>query len=104
MQPKKITVTGVAASNWIPLDIMQAPFNVAVGCIVVSGTATYNLEYTYDNIFDPTVTPLVWINSVISAATTTKDTVINQPVRAVRLNVTAGVAPVVSFTIIQGLR
>lgn len=104
MRPKKVTVTGVAASNWLPVDYKQDPMNLGVGCVVVSGTATYSVEYTFDDVFDTTVTPVAFALSTISAATTSKDGVINTPVRAIRLNVTAGVAPVVSMTMIQGLR
>jgi hypothetical protein len=104
MYPKKVTVTGVGTSNWLPVDYMQTPMNLSVGCVVVSGTATYSVEYTYDNVFDSTVSPVAFALSTITAATTTKDGVINQPVRAIRLNVTGGTSPVVSMTMIQGLR
>ena len=104
MRPKKITVSSVAASAWLPVDYKQDPMNLAVGCVVVSGTATYSVEYTYDDVFDSTVTPVAFALSTITAATTSKDGVINQPVRAIRLNVTAGASPVVTMTMIQGLR
>lgn len=104
MRPKKITVSAVAASAWLPVDYKQDPMNLAIGCVVVSGTATYSVEYTYDDVFDTTVTPVAFSLSTITAQTTSKDGVINQPVRAIRLNVTAGVSPVVSMTMIQGLR
>ena len=104
MRPKKITVSAVAASAWLPVDYKQDPMNLSVGCVVVSGTATYSVEYTFDDVFDPAVTPVAFALSTINAATTSKDGVINQPVRAIRLNVTAGTSPVVSMTMIQGLR
>lgn len=104
MRLKKVTVTGVGTSNWLPVDNKQAPFNLSVNCAIVSGTATYSVEYTYDNVFDSTVTPTAVALSTITAATTAKDGVINQPVMAIRLNVTGGVSPVVSLAMIQGLR
>jgi hypothetical protein len=104
MRPKKITVSAVAASAWLPVDYKQDPMNLSVGCVVVSGTATYSVEYTYDDVFDATVTPVAFALSTITAQTTSKDGVINQPVRAIRLNVTAGVSPVVAMTMIQGQR
>lgn len=102
MRPKKVTVTGVAASPWIPVDYKQDPMNVGVGC-VVSATATYSVEYTLDDVFDTTVTPVAFVLSSISAATTSKDGVINTPVRAVRLNVSASTGSVY-MNVIQGLR
>lgn len=104
MQPKKITVTGVGTSNWIPMDIMQAPFSVGIGCIVVSGTATYSVEHTFDDVYNPAVTPVAFQNSGLTAQTTNKDGNYTAPVKAIRLNVTGGASPVVSMTLIQGLR
>lgn len=104
MRLKKVTVTGVGTSNWLPVDNKQAPFNLSVGCVLVSGTATYSVEYTYDNVYDTTVTPVAFALSTITAATTSKDGVINNPVMAIRLNVTGGTSPVVSLSMIQGLR
>lgn len=104
MRPKKITVSAVTASAWLPVDYKQDPMNLSVGCVVVSGTATYSVEYTYDDIFDTTVTPVAFSLSTITAQTTSKDGAINLPVRAIRLNVTAGISPVVTMTMIQGQR
>jgi hypothetical protein len=104
MRAKKITVTGTGTSAWIPLDNKQAPFNVGIGCVIVSGTATYSVEHTFDDVFDTTVTPVAFANSTIAAVTTNKDGNYAAPVKAIRLNVTAGVAPVVAMTVIQGLR
>ena len=104
MRAKKITVTGTGTSAWIPLDNKQAPFNVGIGCVIVSGTATYSVEHTFDDIWDTTVTPVAFQNSGITAQTTNKDGNYAAPVKAIRLNVTAGTSPVVAMTIIQGLR
>ena len=104
MRPKKVTVSSVAASAWLPVDYKQDPMNLGVGCVLVSGTATYSVEYTFDDVFDTTVTPVAFALTAITAATTSKDGVINTPVRAIRLNVTAGASPVVAMTMIQGLR
>jgi len=104
MRPKKITVTGVAISPWVPVDYKQDPTNIGIGCILVSGTATFTVEHTFDDVFDSTVTPVAFSNSGITAATASKDGNYAFPVRAIRLNVTAGVSPVVSMTILQGQR
>jgi hypothetical protein len=104
MRPKKVTVTGVATSAWLPVDYKQDPTNIGIGCVLVSGTATFSVEHTFDDIFDASVTPTAFPNSGITAATASKDGNYAFPVRAVRLNVTAGVSPVVSMTILQGLR
>ena len=104
MLPKKITVTGTGTSAWIPVDYKQDPMNIGIGCVIVSGTATYSVEHTFDNVFDSTVTPVAFQNSGVTAQTTNKDGNYAFPIRAVRLNVTAGASPVVAMTIIQGQR
>lgn len=104
MRPKKVTVSSVATSPWLPVDYKQSPMNVGVGCVLVSGTATYSVEYTLDDVFDPAVTPVAFALSTIAAATSSANSVINTPIRAVRLNVTAGASPVVALTVIQGQR
>lgn len=104
MRPKKITVSSVTTSAWIPVDYKQAPPVISIGCVVVSGTATYTVEHTFDDIFDSSVTPVAFANSGLTAQTTSKDGSYTVPIRAVRLNVTAGTSPVVSMTVVQGLR
>ncbi len=104
MRPKKVTVSSVAASAWLPVDYKQDPMNLGVGCVLVSGTATYSVEYTFDDVFDTAVTPVAFALSTINAATASANGVINTPVRAIRLNVTAGTSPVVAMTMIQGQR
>jgi hypothetical protein len=104
MRPQVITKSGTGTTAWIPLDSRQAPFNASVGCVINSGTATYTVEHTFDDVFDATVTPVAFSNTGISAATTNKDGNYAFPVRAVRLNITAGTSPVVTMTILQGVR
>lgn len=104
MRPHTTTVSSIAASAWIPVDYKQSPMSLGVGCVLVSGTATYSVEYTFDDIYDTTVTPVAFVLSTINAATTSANGVINTPIRAMRLNVTGGTSPVVAMTIIQGQR
>lgn len=104
MRLKKVTVTGVANSAWIPVDREQAPFNIGLGCTIDSGTATYSVQHTFDDVFDPNVTPVAFTNSGISAKTTNTDGNYAFPVTAIRLSVTAGTSPVVSMAILQGVK
>jgi len=103
MRPQDITQTGTGITAWIPLNYRQSPFNVGFGAVIVSGTATYTVQHTFDDVFDATVTPVAFDNSVVAAQTTNKDGNYAFPVRAIRLNVTAGVAPVVRLTALQGM-
>lgn len=102
MRPQIISLTGTGTTAWIPLDYKQNPFNVGLGC-VVNGTIAYTIEHTFDDVFDPTVTPVAFAHSVLAAQTANKDGNYAFPVRAVRINNTAGTGNT-TLTILQGLR
>lgn len=102
MRPVVITKSGTGTSNWIPLDFKQSPFNIGFG-VVVNGTVTYDVEHTFDDVYDPTVTPVAFDHSSIVAQTTNKDGNYAFPVRAIRLNNTAGTGAT-TITILQGQR
>ena len=98
------TTTG--AQPWIPLDVAQAIFNVGVGVKLVGGTATYGIEVTVDDVFNPAVTPVAYPAPAPLApgAAANQLGAIVIPVRAVRLNVTViGGGTTVTATYLQGL-
>jgi hypothetical protein len=106
--PAKLTAGGNSYWNgsvYFP-DIMRNPFNMSVSCIVNStGTQTYNVEHTFDNTTLPTflTSAANWFpNSGITAATSSVTGNYAYPVRAIRLNVTAGASQgTVQMTLIQ---
>jgi hypothetical protein len=102
MRPQVISLTGTGTTAWIPLDYKQSPFNVGLGA-VVSGTITYDIEHTFDEVFDPDVTPTAFKHSTMTAKTANFDGNYAFPIRAVRINNTAGTG-VTTLTILQGLR
>jgi len=102
MRPQVMKKSGTGTSAWIPLDYKQNPFNVGLGC-VVNGTITYTIEHTFDDVFDSTITPVAFAHSVLAAQTANKDGNYAFPVRAVRINNTAGTGDT-TLTILQGLR
>lgn len=96
MRPVYVTVSGVGVSAPIPMDWRARPFTAGIGC-VVTGTVTYTVQHTYDDItlstFDPSIAN--WFpNAVIAAATASADTTYTYPVRAIRMNITAGTGSV----------
>ena len=98
------TVNGDA--KVVPLDIyIQPPFQVMIECEVV-GAATYGVETTRDNIFDPTVTP-IWTASDVAAlnpgAVATQRGYQTTPCRALRFSQTAGAGGVKCKVIQQGM-
>ncbi|MCI4437911.1 MAG: hypothetical protein JHC33_13980 [Ignisphaera sp.] len=102
MRPQVISLTGTGTSAWIPMDYKQSPFNVGLGA-VDNGTITYDIEHTFDEVFDPTVTPTAFKHSTMTAKTTNFDGNYAFPIRAIRINNTAGTGST-TLTILQGLR
>lgn len=102
MRPQVIMQSGTGSTAWIPLDYKQSPFNIGLA-VVVNGTITYDIEHTFDDVFDPAVTPTAFKHSTLVAQTANKDGNYAFPIRAIRLNNTAGTGDT-TLTILQGLR
>jgi len=98
--PSVVTQTGTGTSAWIPVDNTQNAFAIGFGC-VVSGTVTYDVQHTFDDIYDADVTPVAFTHSVVTGKTANQDGNYAFPIRAIRLNVTAGTGSV-TITILQG--
>lgn len=93
------TVTGVANSPAIPMDHRAQFFNVGIEAIV-SATATYNVQFTMDDIYS--ATPPTWFNvpSPFTGATANQIGNLTVPCSAMRLNVTASTGTV-TLTLLQ---
>jgi len=102
MRPQVIKQTGTGTTAWIPMDYKQSPFNVGLGA-VVSGTVTFDIEHTFDDVFDPAVTPVAFKHSTMVTKSANADGNYAFPVRAIRVNNTAGTGTT-TLTILQGLR
>ena len=99
-RPTSISKTGTGTSAWVPVDYRQSVTNIGLG-VVINGTITYDIEHTFDDIQDATVTPVAFKNATLTAQTTNKDGAYNAPIRAIRINNTAGTGTT-TLTIIQG--
>lgn len=102
MRPQVITKTGTGTTEWIPVDYKQNPFNIGLG-LVISGTLTVDVEHTFDDIWDTTITPVAFKHSTLVGQTANKDGNYAFPIRAIRINNTAGTGTT-TLTILQGLR
>lgn len=104
MRPQVISITGTGTTAWIPVDYKQNPLNIGLG-IVVNGTITYDIEHTFDDILNPAgaLAPTAFKHSSLVAQTTNKDGNYAFPIRAIRINNTAGTGTT-TLTILQGLR
>jgi hypothetical protein len=105
-RPMRVTVGAIAASS--PFILNQAgpsPFNVGLGVTLSAGASlTYNVEYTFDDVFAQNYNPATgnWtVLTALSAQTTSKDSNLAYPVMAVRLNVIGWFSGTATLTAIQ---
>lgn len=94
MRPSRVTQTGVGNSVPIPLDTYGRAQSLLQA--VVTGTVTYTLQETADNVFDLSITP-TWFDIPdpnVQLATTSQQSAVNQPPAAVRVSVSAGTGSV----------
>lgn len=90
-----VGTTGVGASKPIVLDQYISPFNPAF-VAEVTGTVNYDVQYTYDDLFDPAGQgSLNWFSiAALTAQTTTKDSALTAPVSGVRVKINSGAGSV----------
>jgi uncharacterized PurR-regulated membrane protein YhhQ (DUF165 family) len=105
-RPVRVTVGAVAASNVIPLNNLSgSPFNVGLFAdLSAGGSATYSVEYTYNDVFADSFTAAgaTWTAvSGMSGAIADSSGSLTAPVVAVRLNVTVWASGTVTLTIVQ---
>lgn len=102
MRPVIVTTSGVQRSPVAVVDYLTDPVNISLAAIA-SGTVTYNVEYTYDDVFSATFNPATanwFVHATFSAATGTKDGNIAFPVRGISVNQTAGTGGI-SLTVLE---
>lgn len=98
------SVTGVAASAWLPLDQYTSGFGDGVYLDLGAG-CTASVEVTPDDVFDPDVTPKAYPCGVTALTGATTDVAAQLPfaARAVRLNQTVGAAQSFIKVAVKGL-
>lgn len=103
------TTTGASVGPWIPLNYDNAQVGISLQC-VVTGSATYTIEHTLDNMYpqdangilNQTVTATAFPHGVANlvGATSNQEGNYVLPVAATRINQTVGTGSV-TMTIIQ---
>lgn len=102
MRPVSVSVSSATTSALVVLDHYSSPATVALGVKIVGTSATYKVEHTFDDPFDPAFTPAgaVWMDhATLVAKTANADGNYAYPPRACRLSVSAIVAAVVTLTV-----
>lgn len=97
----QVTVASVSSSAAVPVDPRQAAFGIGMG-LVITGTGTYKVQHTFDNIQDSTVTPTWFDHSSMTAKTANTDGNYAFPIRAIRLTCTAYTSGGGTLRILQG--
>jgi len=99
-----VTVTGVSASNAIPLNHYANPFSVGFAVVVVGTSApTYTVQHTFHDVLGG-ATATWFDHSFVSGQTANRDGNYAFPVMAVRLNSTVsgdGATPSATLHVIQ---
>jgi hypothetical protein len=92
MRPTTVSTSGVSVSAPAVVDYLISPFNIGFG-VVVTGTATYTVQHTFDDPFAAGFTPAAatWFNHEdLVSQTTSQDGNYAFPVRAIRVNQSSG--------------
>lgn len=101
MRRQTVTVSSAATSVAIQVNNRAFNFQIGIGCVVPSGTLTYKVQHTFDDIQDSAVTPTWFDHSTITGKTANQDGNYAFPIAAVRLNVTAFTSGSVTMTLLQ---
>lgn len=101
MRRAEYTVTGVGSSNPYAIDNYISPNNLGMA-VIVSGTITYKVQYTFDNIYADNYVAASgnWFDHPTLVGSSSANSNIAYPVMAVRLTNTSGTGTA-TFVIIQ---
>lgn len=100
-----LTQTGVGRSTVHVPDTFLDPFNIGLGCVVVSGSATYTVEHTFENVLSPgfDAENAVWFaNSGLTNKTENAQGNYAYAVNGISLNVTGGTGTVALYIVQAG--
>lgn len=101
MRAQTVTVSSASSSVPLPMDYAANPTTISLG-LVISGTGTYKVQHTFDDIFNAAITPTWFDHSTITGKTANADGNYAFPVKAIRLTSTAYTNGSGVLTVIQG--
>lgn len=101
MRPVVYTVTGVGNSPVYAVDTYISPSNMGLA-VVVSGTITYKVQYTFDNVFASNYVASSgnWFDHPTLTGSASLNSNIAYPVTGIRLSTSAGSGSA-TLTIVQ---
>lgn len=89
---KTIAVDGASTGDWWPLDIYTPNQVTTISANLLSGTATYSIEYTNEDPFDTSITQLAVAHpdASFTSATGSHTGFTTTLMRAVRVKIASG--------------
>ena len=103
MRPAVTSITGVGYSPVYAVDTYISPSNMGLA-VVVSGTITYKVQYTFDDVFakgySPTAGTSTWFDHPTLTGSASLNSNIAYPVTGIRLTTSAGSGSA-TLTIVQ---
>ena len=98
------TTNVIGASAPLVMNLNATPFNVGFGVVVTSGSPTYTVQHTFDNLSNAAGTGTGFVtffdHPTIAAQTANADGNYAFPVSGIRVNITGGTGAV-TLTLIQ---
>lgn len=102
MAPVSVTQAAVGRSTVLALDNFANPFNIGLH-IVVTGSATFNIEISPQDAMD--AVPTVWTAPAgLSGLSASAAVDLQIPARAISINMTAGTGSVTLYLVQAGER
>ncbi len=101
-----VGTNGVGSTPWFPLNWHAQPFNVEISGQVISGSANWGFQYTYqdpNNLPAAVAFPQPLAHPTLSNQSAQADGSINDPVAAVRLIINSGTGTVLGTIIEAGI-
>lgn len=89
-----------SVSNTVRPNLNTSPIAIGIGVILVSGTATYKVQHSYQD--GTSAHPTLWFDNSAGAKTASSEATYSAPVATIRILVSASGSGVLSGTIIQG--
>lgn len=89
-----------SVSNTVRPNLNTSPIAIGIGVILVSGTATYKVQHSYQDGTESH--PTLWFDNAAGAKTASSEATYSAPVGTIRLLVSASSSGVLRANIIQG--
>lgn len=89
-----------SVSNTIRPDLSTSPIAIGIGVTLVSGTATYKVQHSYQD--GSTSHPLLWFDNSAGAKSASSEATYSAPVACIRILLSASASANISAAVVQG--